>query len=167
MNDELRDLIQKLYNKIEVLEKKIDTLSLNSIKHNQNIRPPPPKNFDDWVSDITVSDDVVLHITSGTTQAFQNALKSHLTSEDAPIYKQNNKLYVFDENNQWSLWEEENLKILILEIWRKFIRIHLNIVPDNEDIHRAQKKLILEMRRTLFDVKKNRHELNKWLKVIL
>ena len=167
MNDEIRDLIQKLYNKIEVLEKKIDTLSLNSNKHSQNLRPPPPKNLSDWVSDITVSDDVVLHITSGTTQAFQNALKSHLTSEDAPIYKQNNKLYVFDENNQWSLWEEENLKILILEIWRKFIRIHLNIVPDNEDIHLAQKKLILEMRRTLFDVKKNRHELNKWLKVIL
>ena len=167
MNDEIRDLIQKLYNKIEVLEKKIDTLSLNSNKPSQNLRPPPPKNFDDWVSDITVSDDVVLHITSGTTQAFQNAIKSHLTSEDAPIYKHNNKLYVFGENNQWSLWEEENLKLLIREIWRKFIRIHLNIVPDNEDIHLAQKKLILDMRRTLFDVKKNKHELNQWLKGIL
>jgi hypothetical protein len=74
---------------------------------------------------------------------------------------------VFGENNEWSLWEEENLKLLIGEIWRKFIRIHLNIVPDNEDIHLAQKKHILDMRRTLFDVKKNRHELNQWLKGIL
>lgn len=167
MDDELRNLIQKLYNKIEVLEKKIDTLSLNSNKHSQNIRPPPPKNLTEWVSDITISNDVVLHITSGTTQAFQTALKSHLTSEDSPIYKHNNKLYVFGDNNEWSLWEEENLRLLIREIWRKFIRIHLNIVPDNEDIHLAQKKLILDMRRTLFDVKKNRHELIQWLKGIL
>lgn len=167
MDDELRNLIQKLYNKIEVLEKKIDTLSLNSNKHSQNIRPPPPKNFTEWVSDITISDDAVLHIMSGTLQAFQNALKIPLTTEDVPIYKHNNKLYVFDENNEWSLWEEENLIILIREIWRKFIRIHLTIVPDNEEIHLAQKKLILDMRRTLFDVKKNRHELNQWLKVIL
>jgi hypothetical protein len=167
MDDELRNLIQKLYNKIEVLEKKIDTLTLNSNKHTQNLRPPPPKNLTEWVSDITVSNDAVLHIMSGTAQAFQTALKPHITSEDAPIYKHNNKLYVFGENNEWSLWEEENLKLLIGEIWRKFIRIHLNIVPDNEDIHLAQKKHILDMRRTLFDVKKNRHELNQWLKGIL
>lgn len=167
MDDDIRDLLQKLYNKIEVLEKKIDILSSNSNKHTQNLRPPPPKNLSEWVSDITVSDDVVLHIMNGTVRAFQAALKPHLTSEDAPIYKHNNKLYVFGDNNEWSLWDEENLKILIGDIWRKFMRIHLNIVPDNEDIHIAQKKYILDMRRTLFDVKKNRQELNQWLKVIL
>ena len=164
MDQKIYDLVVKLSTRIEVLERKIDKLS--NTTHNF-IVDDPPLSFIRWLETIEVPIECILMVTGNLRDAFQYAIKPLLILDEVPIHKHNNKLYVFTDDNAWILWGDENLRLLILEIWRKFIKIHMEIKPDNEEIYLAQRKCILEMRSKLYDVKKTKHELNIWLKLIM
>ena len=169
----LYELIEKLYAKIEVLERKIDNMSLNkscmSVSQIRRINGlnDPCQNFTDWLNSSCVSNECILLVTSNLITAFQYVVKPMLTSIDVPFYKNNNKLYVFDKTGTWVQWDEENLNTLVREICRKFMRAHLSMAYDNEDLYLAQRKNITEMRSKLIDVKRTRNELNLWLKQII
>lgn len=174
MNDpKLYELIEKLYAKIEVLERKIDNISLDksyvSVSQIRRINGlnDPCQNFTDWLNSSCVSNECILLVTSNLITAFQSVVKPMLTSIDLPFYKHNNKLYVFDKTGTWVQWDEENLNTLVREICRKFMRAHLVMTYDHEDLYLAQRKNITEMRSKLIDVKKTRNELNLWLKQII
>ena len=170
----IHDLIHKLFEKIEVLERKIDCLSLNSNEVNisqirtiKGLPPEPASNIVEWLNNIRITHDCILLVTSSILHAFQTVTKSALLDCDSPIFKHNNKLYTFDQTNKWVQWDDDNLNLLVLEIWRKFMKTHVEMTYDHEELYLAQRKQILDMRRKILDVKKTRNELNVWLKQIL
>ena len=169
----LYELIEKLYAKIEVLERKIDNISLDkscvSVSQIRKINGlnDPCQNFTDWLDCIKISEECILLVTSNLITAFQSVVKPALTAGDVPFYKHNNKLYVFDKTGTWVQWDEENLHTLVREIRRKFMRAHLAMTYDNEDLYLAQRKNITDMRSKLIDVKKTKNILNLWLKQII
>jgi hypothetical protein len=170
----LYDLIEKLYAKIEVLERKIDNMSLNkscdvSVSQIRQLNGlnDPSRNFNEWLNDIQVTNESISLVTDNLLTAFQTVVKPILTSSDVPFYKHNTKLYVFDQTKTWVQWGEENLVLLVSEVWRKFIKAHLVMTYDHEELYLAQRKNIVDMRRKLIDVKKTRNELTLWLKQII
>jgi hypothetical protein len=170
----LYELVEKLYAKIEVLERKIDNLSLNkscdaSVSQIRRLNGlnDPSQNFTEWLNDIQVADESILLVTSNLLTAFQSVVKPLVTASDVPFYKHNNKLYVFDNNGAWVQWDEENLGLLVREVWRKFMKAHLVMTYDHEELYLAQRKNIVDMRRKIIEVKKTRNEFNLWLKQII
>ena len=176
MDPKLYDLINKLYDKIEVLERKIDRLSLNPTEVNisqirslNGLSSDPPQNFDDWLTTIQISPESVTLVTSNIPNAFKSVVKDHVADCESPIYKNknNNKLYVYDKTNTWVQWTDENLNTLVCEIWRKFMKTHVEMTYDHEELYLAQRKQILEMRRKLLEVKKTKNDLSLWLRQII
>jgi hypothetical protein len=170
----LYELVEKLCAKIEVLERKIDNMSMNksfdvSVSQIRRINGlnDPSQNFNEWLNDIQVTDESILLVTSNLVTAFQSVVKPLLTASDVPFYKHNTKLYVFDHTRTWVQWDEENLGFLVREVWRKFMKAHLAMTYDHEELYLAQRKNIVDMRRKLIDVKKTRCELSLWLKQII
>lgn len=176
MDPKLYDLINKLYEKIEVLERKIDRLSLNPnevdisrIRSLNGLSSDPSQNFEDWLTAIQISTESVTLVTSNIPNAFKSVVKDHVADCEPPIYKNknNNKLYVYDKTNTWVQWTDENLNTLVREIWRKFMKFHIEMTYDHEELYLAQRKEILDMRRKLLDVKKNKNDLSLWLRQII
>ena len=84
-----------------------------------------------------------------------------------PIRKHKNTIYVFNDDLKWVQWSDENLKTLIEEIWRKFVGLQVGTQYDasvDEDMRDLHRKQTIGMRKTLFDIKKNRTELTSWIK---
>jgi hypothetical protein len=176
MDPKLYDLINKLYEKIEVLERKIDRLSLNPnevdisrIRALNGLSSDPHQNFEDWLTAIQISPESVTLVTSNIPNAFKSVVKDHVADCASPIYKNknNNKLYVYDKTNTWVQWTDENLNDMVREIWRKFMKFHIEMTYDHEELYLAQRKEILDMRRKLLDVKKNKNDLGLWLRQII
>ena len=174
MDPSLYDLINGLYEKIAILERKIDRLSLNpnevdiSILRSLNgLSSNPPRDFEDWLSTIQIPLDSILLVTSSLLNAFKSVVKDQIVGCESPIYKHNNKLYVYDKTNAWVQWTDDNLSILVLGIWRKFMKTHVEMTYDHEDLYLAQRKQIIDMRRKLLDVKKTKNDLGLWLRQIL
>jgi len=176
MDPKLYDLINKLYEKIEVLERKIDRLSLNPnevdisrIRSLNGLSSDPHQNFEDWLTEIQISPESVTLVTSNIPNAFKSVVKDHIADCKSPIYKNknNNKLYVYDKTNTWVQWTDENLNTLVREIWKKFMKFHIEMKYDHEELYLAQRKEILDMRRKLLDVKKNKSDLGLWLRQII
>lgn len=72
-------------------------------------------------------------------------------------------MYVFDSNN-WEKWDATtHLYAVVRDIWRKFIKLHMDTTILDDEMHDIHRKLIIEMRHKLYDIKKNRMELCKWL----
>jgi len=174
MDPKLYDLINKLYEKIEVLERKIDRLSLNPnevdisrIRALNGLSSDPHQNFEDWLTAIQISPESVTLVTSNIPNAFKSVVNDHIADCEPPIYKHNNKLYIYDKTNAWVQWTDENLNNLVLGIWRKFMKTHVEMTYDHEEMYLAQRKQILEMRRKLLDVKKTKNDLGLWLRQIM
>jgi hypothetical protein len=169
----LYELLEKLSAKIDALERKIDNMSLDkssvSVSHIRRINGlnDPCRNFAEWLDGIKITEECILLVTSSLLTAFQSVVKSALTASDLPFYKHNAKLYVFDKTCTWVQWDDENLCLLVREVCRKFMKAHLVMTCDHEELYLAQRKSITEMRSKLIDVKKTKNELNLWLKQIM
>ena len=169
----LYELIEKLCAKIDALERKIDNISLDkshvSVSQIRQINGlnDPSQNFNEWLNGIHVTDESILLVTSNLLTALQTVVKPLLTASDVPFYKHNTKLYVFDKTGTWVQWSEENLSLLVREVSRKFIKTHVSMAYDHEELYLAQRKSITDMRSKLFDVKKTRNELSLWLRQII
>ena len=174
MDPKLYELITKLYDKIEVIERKIDRLSLNPdevdilhVRLLNGLNATPLLNFDDWIASIQISLDSIILVTSSLPNAFKLVVKHHIVRHNSPIYKYNNKLYVYDKTNTWIQWTDENLNTLVLEIWRKFMKTHIELTYDHEELYLTQRKYIIDMRSKLLDVKKTKNELGLWFLQII
>ena len=89
---------------------------------------------------------------------------------EIPIRKHKNTVYVFNEDMKWVQWSDDNMKTLIEEIWKKFVGFQLRMQYDasvDEDMRDLHRKQIIGMRKTLFDIKKNRAELTSWIKQLV
>ena len=185
-NAELYSLINKLYDKIENLEKKIDNLSLNrkldigECRMKQGL--DEPDFYNRWVSFIKIDashyNELFLVSGGGYINVFKTIVSEHIRKyPNMPLYKHtNNRLYVYNENNEnngqpeWIPFGEQHLSRLVTEVWRKMIGIQRNnIHTDTDDVELMdQKKLVVMcMRQKLLDVKKNRTILLKWLREIV
>jgi hypothetical protein len=77
-----------------------------------------------------------------------------------------NVLYVFDENG-WSKWTDEHLRLVVKNIWQKFVYVHMNTPVDlsvEEELRDFHRKKIIELRKTVYEIKKNRVEFARYLK---
>ena len=83
-----------------------------------------------------------------------------------PVFKCGNKFHVWDDG-KWTLWNDENTRLLIQEMWRKMVYYDVIEQPDktvSAVVRDARTTQITNMRHKLYDVKKNRGIVLRWLK---
>ncbi len=155
----LYDLILKLTQRIERLEKIVQSNPLPDV---------PATNLTEWINNciITEEDIEMAYENNGHIRAMRNCiLRNHETSP-LPILFHKNKLYVY-ETDTWEKWcNTTHLHILVRDVWRKFLKLHMNTPPDltlEEDMRDLQRKRILEMRQQIYEVKKNRADMYRWI----
>ena len=181
-NAELYSLISKLYGKIENLEKKIGSISLNRKPNIGECRIQngldEPDLYNDWVSFIKIDSShykELFTIGGGVINVFKTIVSQHITRyPSVPLYKHsNNKLYVYQDNNgepQWEPFIEKHLSRLVTEFWRKMIGIQMDeLIDDTDDIELIDQKrlVVMRIRQTLLEVKKNRSLVLKWIREIV
>ena len=182
-NAELYSLMCKLYNKIENLEKKIDKLSDNREINIEQFRRKqglvnPEDVYNNWVTFIKVNQEHYKNLfllDGGILNVFKNIVGDHIKRYPTlPIYKYNNILYVYQNNEgqepKWELFNETNLSLIVTEIWRNLIKFQLNNITtdtDNDDIKDQKRRIVMQMRDKLLNVKKTRMNIIKWLREII
>ena len=82
------------------------------------------------------------------------------------IFSEENGIEIQDKTQepQWQIFDDNHMKQLIKNIWLKFLGLYTKSeksVSINEDIHDLNMKMIIEMRRNLYD--KYRHEIKRWI----
>ena len=176
-NADLYNLIQRLYGKIENLERKIDKITkkgeFDVEKHRKNLGLGIPVVFEEWITKFEINDELynnVFELGGGILFAFKQMLVYNIDAENSysPIFKCNRVIYVYmlvDNAPEWCLFNEENLRLIIQEIWRKTLMFQLDQknLDDNDDVRDLKRRVVLQMRQNLFDVKKTRQEINQWL----
>ena len=155
-NTELYNLVLKLTERVNRLEKMISFNPIIDI---------PSINLSDWVLNcmVTIEDVEMVYENNGFMSAIKNCIKRNHTISRFPITIFKNVMYVFDSNN-WEKWDATtHLYAVVRDIWRKFIKLHMETTILDDEMHDIHRKLIIEMRHKLYDIKKNRMELCKWL----
>jgi hypothetical protein len=127
----------------------------------------PEVNIEEWTRNCTVrQEDVDTVYRDGELNAMKNCVLYNNGLSPIPLMINKNVLYVFDENG-WSRWTDEHIRTLTRIIWQKFVYLHMNTPPDKSleqellDFHR---KKIINIWKTVYDVKKNRMEFARYLK---
>ena len=182
-NSDLYSLIHKLYDKIENLEKKIDTLStnreLNIDKSRRKLGLNEPDIYTQWVSFIKVEPshyENLFLINGGIENVFKDIVKGHIgLYSEIPLYKQSNKLYVYHLNDtaqqpEWEPFNETHLSLLVTEVWRKTLGVQLNEIKNDSDdieIKDQKRRIVIQFRQKILNVKKTRTNILKWLKEII
>jgi hypothetical protein len=158
-NQDLHKLILQLTERVKRLEKMVQSNPITDI---------PEMNFTKWIENcIVTSEDVeMVYENNGYREAIRNCISRNHTISPLPIIRHKNRLYIYETDN-WEKWDNStHLHVLVRDIWRKFIKSHMNATPDpmlEEEMRDLQRKRILEMRQKLYEVKKNRAELYQWL----
>lgn len=160
---DLCELIHKLSDKIDRLEKVINTNNcVMGIGMNT-----PEVNIEEWIRNCSVrQDDIDTVYRDGGLDAMKNCVLYNNGLASIPLIMNKNTLYVFDENG-WSKWTDEHLRTIIIKVWQKFVYVHMNTPVDpsvEEELRDFHRKKILELRKTVYDVKKNRIEFARYLK---
>ena len=152
-NAELYDIIRKLTERIDVLEGRI-----------VNNKPTPSIGFDKWLDSCVIGKSQVdiIYDTGDVMDAFKQCCIANF--ETAPIFKCGNKLNVWD--GKWTVWNDENTRLLIQEMWRKIVRYDSREPQDKKisnEVHDARTQKIIGMRHKLYDVSRNKSIIVKWL----
>jgi len=160
-NIELYDIIRRLSEKIEILEGTIGSLP----------NPPLRKEgasigFDKWLDSCIIGKQHVeiVYTTGDVMEAFKQCCLTNL--DTMPVFKCGNKFLVWDDG-KWTAWNDENTRLLIQEMWRKMIYCDVIVQPDktvSAVTRDARTTQITNMRHKLYDVKKNRGIVLRWLK---
>ena len=82
------------------------------------------------------------------------------------IFSEENGIETQDQSQepQWQVFDDNHMKQLVKNVWIKFLGLYINSEKSSsisEDIHDLNMKMIVEMRRNLYD--KYRHEIKRWL----
>lgn len=179
-NSDLYSLIHKLYDKIENLENKLDTLSfkreLNIDKCRSKLGLNEPDIYTQWVSFIKVEPshyENLFLINGGIINVFKDIVNEHIRRySDIPLYKQGNKLYVYHLNDtaqqpEWEPFNETHLSLLVTEVWRKTLGVQSSEIKNDSDdieIKDQKRRIVIQFRQKILNVKKTRTNILKWLK---
>ena len=159
METELYQMILKLTERVNHLEKMIK---------NNPIADTPSTNLSEWIGNclVTIEDVEMVYEKNGYANAIRNCITRNHADSPIPIMKLKNTMYVY-ESYGWEKWDNTtHMHVLVRDIWRKFIKLHMDAITDKlleEEIRDMQRRRILEMRQKLYEVKKNRMELCRWL----
>ena len=149
--------IVELYELILSLHAKVDKLSAVRQTNPSSNMAIPEMNIAQWIDQCVVPKeyiDMVFEV--GHVAAFQQCVLYNIGLRKIPI----KQTMVYDASG-WTRFTDEHLRVLIRDVWRKFVFYHMKI-PADADAHDLHRKLIIDMRRSLYDVKKTRAVLMRW-----
>jgi hypothetical protein len=180
-NAELYCVIQRLCCKIETLEKKVDKLNQDKETNIDKIRLrlglETPDVYSNWLSFIKVdkkhyNDLFSQHGCVITT--FKDIVLEHMNlSDELPLYKYKKRVYVYQtvgDENEWCLIDNDNLVTMVKQVWQKLLSFQLSVIYDDtedDDIKDQKRRVVLQMRQRLCDVKCNRDSIMKWIKEVV
>jgi len=178
-NTDIYNLIHSLCGRIENLERYIAKMTenreLNIDKYRSKLGLDPPELFEDWIKTYKISHDhyeLIFVSKGGDLQAFKHML-SYNINENTPLFKYKRAIYVYMSINnepEWCLFNDENLRIIIQEMWFKTLKFHLAHINDddcNDETRDVKYSMVSKMRQNLFEVKKTKQNIRKWLGNIL
>ena len=162
MEVELYDIIRRLSEKIDTLEKEVR--GTQGVSQWQS--PTPSIGFDKWLDSCIIGKQHVeiVYTTGDVMEAFKQCCLTN--RETMPVFKCGNKFHVWDDG-KWTLWNDENTRLLIQEMWRKMVYYDVIEQPDktvSAVVRDARTTQITNLRHKLYDVKKNRGIVLRWLK---
>ena len=162
---ELYDLILQLNTKIDRMERAIKTNT-----HSLSV-DVPEGNMADWIENcqVTTVDLGMVYDNNGCVAALKNCILRNHNTSPIPLAYIKNTLYVY-ESCGWSKWTEEHLHVLVRDIWRKFLYVHMHAEPDpllEDEMKDFQRSRILEMRKKIYEVKNNRADMYRWIKSVI
>ncbi len=158
-NTDLYKIIQRLTERVNRLEKMVQS---------HPVVDAPSTSLSQWIDTCTIiTEDVeMVYENNGYANAMRNCIRRNHANISIPTMIYKNALYVY-ESNSWEKWDNStHMNMFTRDIWRKFVKLHMHTTPDpslEDEMHDLQRKRILEMRQKLYDVKKNRTELYRWL----
>ena len=162
-NEEIYDLLLKLSQKVDILEKKLSNYGFEYL-------PEPSLTIDEWLENTSVTQTYIDQLVSykeGTMDAFKSFVLDNHQNESLPIYKNKRKSFLAVNDNEQKVWKqlEQSLEYFIQEIWRKFVKYSLDNPFKNvhDDVIDIYKQKIMSMRKQLYEVEKNKREILKWL----
>ena len=164
---DLYELILQLNAKIDRMEK---TIKINKSANSFSV-DVPASNIVEWIENCQVNTEDIgmVYDENGCVAAIKNCILRNHNTSPIPLAYIKNKLYVY-ESCEWSKWTEDNLHVLVRDIWRKFVYLHMHTEPDPsledeiKDFHRGR---ILEMRKKIYEVKNNRVDMHRWIKSVI
>ena len=158
-NHELYDIIRRLSDRVDALESQ-------TAKRGEGGAPTPSIGFDKWLDSCVVGrlQVEVVYATGDVMEAFKQCCLANF--DTVPVIKCANKLCVWDDG-KWTAWNDENTRLLIQEMWRKLVRYDVVEQPPDKTIRGetrdARTAQISQLRHKLYDVRKNRAAVNRWL----
>ena len=166
---DLYDLVLQLNAKIDRMEKTIKTIT--NTNTNSFSADVPESTIVEWIVNCEVNEEDIsmVYDNNGCISAIKNCILRNNDTTPIPIISNKNTLYVY-ESSGWSKWTEEHLHVLVRDIWRKFVFLHIHAEPDpllEDDMKDFQRRRILEMRQKIYDIKKNRVDMYRWIKSMI
>lgn len=181
-NAELYSVIKQLCNKIENLETKINKLgenretNIDKLRRRQGLHETPDV-YSDWLSFIKVNNnhyDNLFTLHGGIIKTFNDIILEHIKASGViPLYKHNKHLYVYlmvDGEPEWYLFDNDNLVKMVQEVWRKLLAFQLGVINDDkedDEIKDQKRRIVLQIRKTLCDVKSNKAIISKWIREVI
>lgn len=170
-NREIYELLVRLERKVDKLNEDVSKLKINKQKH-QDV---PNQTIQEWIEEATVSNEDIKTLLSsqdGTLEAFKKFIISNNDSKKIPLMNNGKRLNVYSENDgekNWRNCNDENVQYIIRETWRKFLQHYLSSIDYSMDVEviDIQKLKVMQMRKNLYEVDKNKKELIKWFQEIL
>ncbi len=149
---------------IRSLHAKVDKLSsFQQVNSTVNLAIPE-MTIAQWVDQCVVPEEYITMVFEiGHVVAFQQCVLHNIELHPIPIVNHLKQTIVYDDTGGWMRFTDENLRVLIRDVWRKFVFYNLQM-PVDSDSHDLHRKLIIDMRRILYDVKKTRAVLMRWVK---
>ena len=166
---DLYDLVLQLNAKIDRMEKTIKTIkNTNTNIFSEDVHE---STIVEWIVNCEVNEEDIgmVYDNNGCIAAIKNCILRNNYTTPIPIISNKNTLYVY-ESSGWSKWTEEHLHVLVRDIWRKFVFLHIHAEPDpllEDDMKDFQRRRILEMRQKIYDIKKNRVDMYRWIKSMI
>lgn len=168
---DLYNLIGKLNDKIDRLERKVEQINTQT-NNGPTWSTENVKSMIEWAKDAEINPEhmqCMFNMNINTIDAFKRCvLYNHDQSgEVAPFRRYRNRTYVMDDESKWVKWTDEHTRILITIIWQKFVGVELTYEHENDDIRMLSKKRVVGMRKELYEIKKNRVDINRWIGTIV
>lgn len=172
--------LEELNHKIDVLTNLV--LTLQETIHHQNIKltkqtkqcvkkieqmEKPKISLETWLQNTQMADVYINTLfEDGSVNAFQKFITDHNEKTNLPVLHKDNNVYICN-HEEWQLYDENIIKYMIETIWKKFLNYYLNIYVEtetDEQIKDKKKGVVLKMRQNLYDIKKNKELLSRWLR---
>ena len=155
--------IAELYELVRSLHAKIDKLT--AAQTTTTNLSKPEHNLTEWIKQCVVTKEHLTAVFENRhVEAFQQCVSDNCETSPAPFAYINKCVFVYDETDNWTKLSDEHLRVFIRDIWRRFVFYNLNIPSEAEDeIQDLHRRLVIDMRRILYDVRKNRTIVKRWI----